>query len=258
MNRYAAPPDLLKDRIIMVTGAGQGIGRVAAKTFASYGATVVLHGRDERKLIAVYDEIEAAGHPVPAAIPLDFLGASDAQFEALADSIRKEFGRLDGVLHNAVRFDALSPLSNQDSEQWSAALKINLLAPVALTRALTPLLVASPDASVVVTSETHGHAPCAYWGAFAVSKAALEAWARVQADEWEMYPQLRVNVVVPGAVHSPSRMRSHPAEDKFRLATPEDLMPSYLFLIGPASRGLSGHNFICRPDRPLPRVGPPQ
>ncbi|MBS4098207.1 MAG: YciK family oxidoreductase [Sulfuricella sp.] len=240
MKNHQAPPDLLKDRVILVTGAGQGIGKVAALTFAAHGATVILHGKSTRKLEKVYDEIEAAGYPEPAIFPLDLEKATDADFNALAEGINQQLGRLDGILHNAVRGGRPQPLSDQTLEQWLDFLRINLAAPFALTRACLPLLLAAPDASVILTSETHGHTPAPFWGGFAVSKAGLEVMAKIWAMELDIHPNLRFNTLIPGPVQSPQRANTHPAEERRKLPTPADLMPAYLYLMGSASRGTSG------------------
>ena len=245
MKNYQAAPDLLKDRVILVTGAGQGVGRTAALTFAAHGATVILHGRKVPKLEAVYDEIEAAGHAKPAIFPLDMEKASDHDYEAFAHAIEREFGRLDGILHNAAQGQRLSPLENQSLDLWLQLLRVNLAAPFALTRACFPLLKLSPDASVVFTGESHGHAPAAYWGGFAVAKSGLETLVKIWSDEWEMYPQLRVNALIPGPVNSPQRTMTHPGEAKGTLPSPEDLMPNYLYLMGSDSRGISGQILGC-------------
>lgn len=245
MKNYQAPPDLLKDRVILVTGAGQGVGRTAALTFAAHGATVILHGRKVPKLEAVYDEIEAAGHAKPAIFPLDLEKASDNDYEAFAHAIEREFGRLDGILHNAAQGQRLSPLDNQSLDLWLQLLRVNLAAPFALTRACFPLLKLSPDASVVFTGESHGHAPAAYWGGFAVAKSGVETLVKIWSDEWEMYPQLRVNTLIPGPVKSPQRTMTHPGETKDTLPSPEDLMPNYLYLMGQDSRGVSGQILSC-------------
>lgn len=237
---YQPRPDLLRNRVILVTGASRGIGRVAALTFAAHGATVVLHGRDEAALASVYDEIQAAGHPEPAAVPLDLLQANTRQYDALAQEIETRLGRLDGILHNASHLATLSALEHQAMDDWIQTLRVNLVAPAALNQACARLLRASPDASVVFTSETHGHAPAAYWGAYAASKAGLEALMKIQAEEWSDAPHLRANAIVPGPVQSPLRARTHPGELAASQPTPESLMPAYLYLIGPDSRGVSG------------------
>ena len=240
---YTPPPELLKDRVILVTGAGQGIGKSAALSYAQHGATVLLLGRNQKRLDAVYDLIVDAGHAEPMSLKLDLCSADDKQYEAMAQAIFSQLGRLDGILHNAARFEGLLPLESQALEPWLNILRVNLAAPVALTRACWPLLTRAPDASVVFTSETHGHEPKAFWGAFAVSKAGVEATLKIWADEIAPYPNLRMNAIVPGPVRSPQRLISHPAEVRDQLASIESLMPLYLYLMGADSCGQSGRIF---------------
>jgi NAD(P)-dependent dehydrogenase (short-subunit alcohol dehydrogenase family) len=237
---YRPKPDLLKGRVILVTGSGRGIGRAAALAFAAHGATLILHGRDVSKLEALYDEIEAAGGAQPTILPLDLASARDRDFENLALAIESQLGRLDGILHNASHFDHLGPLDQQHLDQWLLSLRVNLAAPFALTRACTYLLKAAPDASVLLTAETHALQPKAYWGSLAVAKSGLPALAKIQAQEWDTQPHMRINVLVPGTVDSPQRRQTHPGEARASRATPEQLMPAYLYLLGPDSRGVSG------------------
>ncbi|SEP42036.1 YciK family oxidoreductase [Nitrosovibrio sp. Nv6] len=242
---YSAPKDLLKDRVILVTGAGQGIGRTVALAYAAHGATIILHGRNIKKLESVYDEIETGGGAQPAIFPLDLEKAEDKDFAAIAQAIKLQLGRLDGILHNAALLFTLTPLETQTMEQWLALLRVNLIAPFALTRACLPLLKASSDASVIMTSDTHGHVPAAYWGGFAVAKAGIEALVKIQAQEWEILPSLRINTLIPGPVHTPQRTRTHPGEVKQSLRQPQDLMSCYLYLMGPDSKAVSGKTVFC-------------
>lgn len=232
--------DAFKDRVILVTGAGGGIGEAAAMALAAHGATVILLGRNEKKLARVYDAIEAAGYPRPAAIPLDLNKAGEPEFAQLGMAISKEFGRLDGILHCATAFAFLSPLANQKMDEWIEQFRVNVAAPFALTRALTPLLVAAPDAAVLVLGETHALEPKAYWGGFSASRAGQRNWVEIAADEWEAHDHLRINLFVPGPVHSPNRTKTHPAEAWSELPKMETLLPALLYWLGGDSRGQSG------------------
>ena len=238
--RYEAPADLLAGRAILVTGAGQGLGRAVALACARHGATVALHGRRQEKLEAVYDEIKAADGPEPAMLPLDLAEAAGGELDSMAQLLRKELGRLDGIAHCASHFVPLGPLENQSLETWMTLLKVNLAAPFAITRACLPLLASAPDGSVVFTGETHGAHPAAYWGGFAVSKAGLSTLAHIWADERERAPGPRMNVLIPGPIASPQRRRSHPGEDPGVLRTPDDAARAFLFLLGRESRPLTG------------------
>ena len=238
--QYDIPSELLAGRVILVTGATQGIGRAVALGAARHGATVVLLARNIKRLEAVYDEIIGAGGPEPAAIPLDLLTASDDDLNAIGFRIHQELGRLDGIVHCASHFYALSPLRDQGIEEWMNQFRINTVAPFALTRACLPLLARSPDASVVFVGETHGLKASPYWGAFSVSKAGLSHLTQIAASEWDCYPNLRVNLLVPGPVHSPQRTRTHPGVAKTELPSIDTLLPAFRYWAGPESAGRSG------------------
>lgn len=243
MNDYQAPYNHLQDRVILVTGAGQGIGKAAALAFAAQSATVILLGRKVKKLEAVYDEIEAAGGPQPLIFPLNLEKAGEDEFKGLAEGIYQQIGRLDGILHNASRFDNLSPLEIQTAEQMLGMLRVNIVAPFLMTKACLPLLKRAPDASVIVTSTTAAHHPVAYWGAHAISNSAGETLVKIWALELETFPSLRINTVIPGPVQCPQRKKSHPGELHERLPKPEAIMPLYLYLMGHDSVGVSGQVF---------------
>jgi NAD(P)-dependent dehydrogenase (short-subunit alcohol dehydrogenase family) len=240
MSAYRPDPDLLRGRVILVTGAGQGLGRAAALACAGHGATVILHGRHERKLNEVYDAIDDAGAPQSMVFALDLARAGDAELTAMAAAIGGQLGRLDGIVHCAVERYLPAPLEAQTLEAWLRSLRVNLAAPAAVTRACLPLLRAAPAASVIYASDEHAAAPAAYWGALAASKAGVEALVRVQADEWEREPRLRVNAIVPGAIRSPQRIATHPGVPKASLTPPEALAPMVVWLLGPDSGGVSG------------------
>jgi NAD(P)-dependent dehydrogenase (short-subunit alcohol dehydrogenase family) len=239
---YAPASDLLAGRVILVTGAGQGLGRAVALACAAHGATVALLGRKQEKLEKTYDAITEAGGPEPAMIPLDLAAAGTVDYEALANLVRRDLKGLAGIAHCASHFVPLGPLSDQTLEQWQTLLRVNLVAPFALTKACLPLLSASADSSVVFTGETHGAHPRAYWGGFAVSKAGLSALAAVWGDELEHAGKPRMNVLIPGPIASPQRMRSHPGEERGNLRTVESAARAFLYLLGPEGAVFNGES----------------
>jgi len=240
---YKAQADLLKDRIILITGAGDGIGAAAAKACAAHGATVILLGRTTRKLEAVYDLIEEAGYPQAAIYPMNLEGAAPKDYLDLANTIEKEFGRLDGLLHNASLLGTLTPLGQYDLEQWSKVMQVNLNAPYLLTRACLDLLKKSEDASVIFTSSSVGRKGRAYWGAYGISKAANENMMQIWADELETNTSIRVNSINPGAVRTSMRRKAYPGEDPNTITKPEDILATYLYLLGPDSKDETGKQF---------------
>ena len=250
MQDYQAPADLLKARIVMATGAGSGIGRAAAKAYAAHGATVILVGRTVGRLEEVYDEIEAAGHPQPAIVPMNFEGAAVKDYEELAMTIEENFGRLDGLLHNAGILGSRSPVELYDPETWNKVMHVNATAPFLLSRAMIPLLRKSDDASMIFTSSGVGRQARAYWGAYAVSKFAVEGLAQLLADELDdERNNIRVNSLNPGATRTGMRLLAYPAEDPKKNPEPEALMPVYLYLMGKDSRGVTGQQIDAQPKK---------
>ncbi|GAA0571809.1 YciK family oxidoreductase [Halomonas salifodinae] len=246
---YRPPTDLLAGRIVLVTGAGDGIGRAAALAYARHGATVILLGRTIAKLEKVYDEIEAAGGPQPAIFPLNFEGATLKDYQDMAETLEREFGRLDGILHNAGLLGRLTPFDQYNPQLWEQVMQVNFNGPVWMTQALLPLLKASEDASVILTSSSVGRRGRAFWGAYAVSKFATEGFMEVLADELENLTAVRVNSLNPGATRTQMRRSAYPAEDPDTLRTPEEIMPTYLWLMGPDSRGVTGQRFDAQPPK---------
>jgi NAD(P)-dependent dehydrogenase (short-subunit alcohol dehydrogenase family) len=240
---WQAPADYLKQRVILITGAGSGIGAAVAMACAHHGATVILLDKMVRNLEQVYDAIETSGGPQAAIYPMNLEGAAEKDYLDLAATLETEFGRLDGLLHNAALLGALTPIANFESELWYKVLQVNLNAPFLLTRACLPLLTESADASVLFNSDRTGRAGKAYWGAYAASKAAMENFMQVLADELESNTAVRVNSIDPGPVGTPLRALAYPGEDPASLAAPQDVVGPFLYLLGPDSKGISGEQF---------------
>lgn len=237
---YSARPDLLAGRIILVTGAGRGIGAAAAQCFAAHGATVLLLGKTEEHLNRVYDTIEAAGHPQPVVIPFNLETALPHQYDELAATIEREFGRLDGLLLNASIVGPRTPVEQLSGDNFMRVMQVNVNATFMLTSTLLPLLKLSEDASVVFTSSSVGRKGRAYWGAYAVSKFATEGLMQVLADELEDTARVRANSVNPGATRTDMRAQAYPGENPQANPPPEAIMPVYLYLMGPDSQGVNG------------------
>lgn len=217
----------LQNRVILVTGVTQGLGEQVALYCAEQGATVILVGRKQRKLEALYDQITQAGWPEPVAIQMDFLTISDDELSAYAYQIKQTTGKLDGIIHCAAYFYALSPLFEQRMDEWQNQYRINTVAPFALTRACLPLLADSPNAHVIFVGESHAHQPKAYWGGFGASKAGLAYLAQVAQDEWDKTPKIHVHHLIPGCINSPQRNRTHPGEAKTERANIADILPFF-------------------------------
>ncbi|PSU27425.1 YciK family oxidoreductase [Photobacterium phosphoreum] len=245
---YLIAADNLKDRVILVTGAGDGIGREAAIHYAAHGATVILLGRTVAKLEAVYDEIEKKGGKQPAIVPLDLMGATKQHYIDMVETIKQQFGRLDGVLHNAGLLGALSPIDHIEEAIFDDVMQVNVKAQLLLTQAILPLIKQSPDGRIIFTSSTVGHSGRAFWGTYAISKFATEGMMQVLADELSD-TAVNVNAINPGGTRTGMRAQAFPAEDARLLKTPQDIMPLYLYLMGPESRNISGQCIDAQPHR---------
>ena len=242
---YQAPQNLLAHKVILVTGAGAGIGRVAATTFASHGATVVLLGKTTAKLEQVYDEIMALGAPEPGIAPMDLATASSEDIKQLAEVLDSTYGRLDGLLHNAAMLGDRIPVEHYDINQWMTVMQVNFNAVFMLTRLLLPLLRQAPAASLLFTSSSVGAAPKAYWGPYAVSKYAMEGLAKLLAEELDNTSAIRVNIINPGATRTSMRAKAYPNENPANLKTATSLMPLYLYLMGDDSSAVNGETLTA-------------
>jgi NAD(P)-dependent dehydrogenase (short-subunit alcohol dehydrogenase family) len=241
--RHQPRADEFKGRVVMVTGAGSGIGRAVSLALAKAGAEVILLGRTVRKLEGVHAEIQKLGGPEASIVPLDLERALAADYEAVAAAIAERYGRLDGLLHNAALLGTLTPIEQYDVPTFMRVMHVNVTAEFVLTRQLLPLLRASPDAAVLFTSSGVGNRGRAYWGAYSISKFAVEGFAQVLAHELEGTSRVRVNVIDPGKVRTTMRRQAYPSEAAESLPTPESLTAAWLALLGPASRGVTGGRF---------------
>jgi NAD(P)-dependent dehydrogenase (short-subunit alcohol dehydrogenase family) len=237
---FTPPAGLLAGRVILVTGASSGLGRALAIECARAGATVILSGRNGAKLERAYDEIESLGAPQPAIAMLDLEKATAIDYDALADTIGAEFGKLDGLVHSAALLGDRTPLEQYDVPTWCKVLHVNLTAPFILTQVLLPHLRKSPDASIIFVSSAVVHDSRPFWGAYAVAKTGLESVRSMLSQELEVEPNIRVNSVNPGRMRTRMRAAAYPAEDPNTLPTPESVTGPFLYLLSARGRGIAG------------------
>lgn len=240
---YEPAPGLLAAHVVLVTGAGDGLGRATALACARAGATVVLLGRTVAKLEKAYDEIKAAGGSEPAIYPLNLAGATWNDYEQLGESLQREFGRLDGLAHCAAHFKSFAPLATVEPRDWLESLQVNLTGPYALTRHCLPLLEKAGAASVAFVSDACGRGARAYAGPYGVAKFAVEGLARTWALELEA-ARVRVNTLDPGPMDTALRRKGYAGTD--RAPSPEAAARALLWLLGPDSAPATGNAFSLR------------
>ncbi len=240
--QYTYAGDVLSERIILITGASDGIGRALAVHAAELGAQVILHGRNVSKLEKVHDEIEAIGGAQrPSIAVMDLANANATAYETLASSLTDEFGRLDGLVHNAGILGERYSIEQYDAVLWQQVMHVNVTAAFALTQVCLPMLKAAADPSVIFTSSGVGRVGKAFWGAYSVSKFATEGLSQVLADE-HSHGSLRVNCINPGATRTKMRQEAYPGEDPEQLKGPEDILSTYIYLLGADSKGVTGES----------------
>ncbi|ADZ90728.1 YciK family oxidoreductase [Marinomonas mediterranea] len=244
---YEAPKALLEGKTVLVTGAGDGIGKEAALQYAAHGATVILLGRTPKKLEDVYDLIEEQGYPQPAIVPINLENANEHDYQELANTLSTEFPQLDGLLLNASVLGTRTPLSDYDSETFEQVMKVNVNSQFMLTQSLIPLLRNSNSASIIFTTSTVGRKARAFWGAYSISKFATEAMMQLFSEELAQTSNIRVNAINPGATRTNMRACAYPAEDPQTLKSPEELMPLYLYLMGKDSESTNGCSVDAQP-----------
>jgi len=238
--QFTPDAGLLAGRVILITGAGSGLGKALAIECARAGASVILSGRNLRKLEAVYDELETMGAPRPAIAVLDLAVATAPDYDGLAKIIDSEFGRLDGVVHAAGLLGDRTPLEQYDVPTWCRVLHVNLTAPFILTQVLLPNLRKSPDASVIFVSSGVVKNQRPFWGAYAVAKTGLESVRSMLSQELDGEPNIRVNSVNPGRMRTAMRAAAYPAEDPNTVPAPASVSGPFLYLLSARGRGIDG------------------
>ncbi|MEC8299359.1 MAG: YciK family oxidoreductase [Pseudomonadota bacterium] len=240
--------DLLANRVLLVTGAGDGIGKEAAISFAKHGGKIILLGRTKEKLEKVYDQICETGAREHAIVNVDLTTLNEATSERLKETIKENYGQLDVLLHNAAVLGARVPLESYDSREWATVIQTNMTAVFLLTKTLLPLLKQSLDGRIIFTNSGVGKTPRAYWGAYSVSKFALSGFVKILSEELENTAKVVVTSVNPGPTRTSMRQSAYPGEDPRKIKNANSLMPLYLYLAGPDSKHEHGNEFSGDPQ----------
>lgn len=235
----------LEEKVILVTGAGKGIGKTLSKVFAKEGATVLLLGKEQSDLEATYDEIVADGGPEPAIMVVDLGEPGSDPYKTVGLAIAQNFEKLDGIVHNAAYLGQLMSLADLDEMMWSHILQVNLNAAFDLTKQCFSMLESAPTASVVFTAEESGRKAKGYWGAYGVSKAALIHMARTWAIE-NQKTSIRMNIVDPGPCRTGLRLLTHPGLPIRSYPPAETITEIYVKLMSAEGTQYNGELFDAR------------
>lgn len=246
MKMTQATPDCLNGKTILITGASDGIGRALAIGFCQHGANVIALGRSQEKLEALFDEIEAEQPGKLIIHPLDLERAQPEDFKTLAAALDEQFDALDGLIHNAALLGARSPIEFYPDSDWTKLLQVNVTAPFGLSKALLPALTRAQDARVLFVSSSVGRKGRAFWGAYGVSKFALEGLMQTLSEEVGSVSGTRVMSVNPGGTRTAMRRDAYPAEDPQSQPSAESLLPLFLMLMGPQGATFHGQAINAR------------
>ena len=236
----------LKDKIVLITGAGDGMGKAAAIEYASQGASVILLGRNVKNLEKTHDIIISENSPSPMISLMDLSKADGNDYQELSDNLMNKYGHLDGLLLNAAILGDRSPISQYDISTWVNTIHVNLTSQFILTKSLLPSLEKSTGASVIFTSSGVGKIGKAFWGAYSVSKFGVEGLCQILSDEYQNDKTIRFNCINPGAIQTKMRKSAYPLEDPQKLLTPEDVLDKYVWLMSDDSKEIDGQSIDCQ------------
>ena len=236
----------LKDKIVLITGAGDGMGKAAAIEYASQGASLILLGKNVKNLEKTHDIITGSNAPKPMISLMDLSKADGNDYQELSDNLMNKYGHLDGLLLNAAILGDRSPISQYDISTWVNTIHVNLTSQFILTKSLLPSLEKSTSASVIFTSSGVGKIGKAFWGAYSVSKFGVEGLCQILSDEYQNDKTIRFNCINPGAIQTKMRKSAYPLEDPQKLLTPEDVLDKYVWLMSDVSKEIDGQSIDCQ------------
>ncbi|MGH7854822.1 MAG: SDR family NAD(P)-dependent oxidoreductase [Candidatus Binatia bacterium] len=233
---------ILSGKAALITGASRGIGRAIAEAYARQGAKVFVCGRDEENLRVAVDEIRKSGGEIEG--HAGDVGNQDDVRRIVSAAVQR-YGTIHILVNNASILGPRETIALYPAAAWQEVLRINLTGIFLMIRAVLPTMLAQKAGSIINVTSGVGRRGKARWGAYAVSKAGLEALTQVLADEVSR-DGIRVNSVNPAATRTAMRAQAYPAEDPSTLPTPEEISPIFLYLASDASAAVSGQSLEAR------------
>ena len=227
--------NLLIEKNILITGASNGIGKSLAINLSKFGANVIMLSKNEKALDSVYDEIKEKYNTEPMIIKCDLTDLNEIKSQEITDIIAENYSRLDAIIHNAAILEKMSNIENYDLVTWEKVLKVNLTSAFILSKYLIQLMKSSLVPRIIFTTSSVGRNAKAFWGAYSVSKAGINALSEILSDELETISNMKVFNFDPKATQTSMRSLAFPAEDRDSQKKPDSLIEYYLWMLSEKS-----------------------
>ena len=227
--------NLLKNKNILITGASNGIGKSLSENLSKYGANVIMLSRNENALDAIYDSLKKKYKTDPCILKCDLENLDDKKSQEIANIISKNYQNLDSIIHNAAILEKMSDIESFDLQTWDKVMRVNLTSAFILSKYLIPLMKSSTTPRIIFTTSSVGKKGKAFWGAYSVSKAGVNALSDILSDELESISNIKVFNFDPKATKTNMRAMAYPAEDPSAIKNPDQLINYYLWMLSEKS-----------------------
>ena len=227
--------DLLKNKNILITGASNGIGKSLSENLSKYGANVIMLSRNENALDATYDSLKEKYKTDPCILKCDLENLDDKKSQEIANIISNNYKSLDSVIHNAAILEKMSDIESFDLQTWDKVMRVNLTSAFILSKYLIPLMKSSTTPRIIFTTSSVGKKGKAFWGAYSVSKAGVNALSNILNDELESISNIKIFNFDPKATQTNMRALAYPAEDPSTIKNPDQLINYYLWMLSEKS-----------------------
>jgi NAD(P)-dependent dehydrogenase (short-subunit alcohol dehydrogenase family) len=232
----------LSGKVALITGGSRGIGKAIAAAYAREGARVFICARGEGDLARTVNEIRDSRGEI-AGLAGDIGKPEDAC--RIVNATVERYGRIDVLVNNASLLGSRVTIADYPIADWEEVVRVNLTGVFLLTQQVLQIMIPQRQGSIINVSSGVGRTGKARWGAYACSKAGLEGFTQVLADELKD-SGIRVNSVNPAATRTAMRAEAYPDEDPLTLPAPEEIMPIFLYLASDESVGVTGKALDAR------------